>query len=195
MLSEKQFRERARTELRQIAGQLRGLATDRDIYWKMEGDIVASNPQLHNGRTAFLDMVRGCYIDAMTARIIRLLEPAESDVSLARVLAQLSEYPELPHDRITQQELAADRTALRQAAANVKQVTLPRAEHHERTLSALASAHRELDAAIDTMISTVKAYYWIIADSYIDLAVSHSEDPLSIFEFAWAVPAIAPAGR
>jgi len=191
MLSEKQFRERARGELRQIGEQLKGLVTDRDVYWKLEREIVQHNPQLKNGRNAFLDMVRGCYADAMTARVLRLLEPANGDASLERILGQLAEYPELRHDRISEQEFAEDRGALQRAAANLHSTALPRAAHHERTLSALASTHRELDAALDLMISTVKTYYWIITDSYIDMEVSHDDDPMSVFRFAWALPAVA----
>lgn len=193
MLSKKQFRERARSQLRQIGSQLRGLATDRDVYWKLEHEIVRPNPQLHDGRSAVLDMVRGCYVDGVTARVLRLLEPADGDASLPGVLAQLAEYPQILHDKITEGELADDRAALQQAAEHVVQVALPRAEHHERTLAALASAHRELDAAIDLMISTVKTYYWIVNESYIDLDVSYADDPLSIFQFAWAVPMVAAA--
>ena len=191
MLSEKQFRDRARSELHQIGNQLQGLATDRDVYWKLERDIVERNPQLQRARSAVLDLLRGCYVDAMTARALRLLESAGAELSLQRLLGQLAEYPELLHDRISEQEFAHDRHALQQAAINLRRVTLPRTAHHERTLSALASAHRELDAALDLMLSTVKTYYWIIADSYIDLDVSHSEDPMSVFQFAWATPRLA----
>jgi len=191
MLSEKQFRERARSQLRQIGSQLRGLANDRDIYWKLETEIVEANPQLRHARSAFLDMVRGCYVDGVTARVLRLLEPANGDASLPAVLAQLSEYPALLHDKITEHELAEDRAALQQAAANARRVALLRAEHHERTLSALSSAHRELDAAIDLMISTVKTYYWIVNESYIELGVNYAADPLAIFQFAWGVPVVA----
>ncbi len=191
MLSEKQFRERARSELRHIGEQLKGLATDRDVYWKLEREIVERNPQLKNGRSAFLDMLRGCYVDAMTARVLRLLQSADADVSLLRILEQLAGYPELLNGRLSQRELADDRAALQKAVTNIKRVALPRAGHHERTLSALASAHRELDAALDLMLSSVKNYYWIITDSYIDLDVSQADDPMSIFQFAWAVPMLA----
>ncbi len=191
MLSQKQFRERARCELRQIGEQLKGLATDRDVYWKWEREIVGPNAQLHGERSAFLDMVRGCYADAMATRVLRLLEPADGGVAMERIVGQVAEYPELLHDKISEQEFADDRSALQRAAANLRSVTLPRAAHHERTLSALASTHRELDAAIDLMISTIKTYYWIIADSYIDVEVRHDDDPMSIFQFAWAVPTAA----
>jgi len=191
MLSEKQFRERARSELRQIGEQLKGLAADRDVYWKLEREIIEHNPQLKNGRSAFLDMLRGCYVDAMTARVLRLLQPADDDVSLPRMVEQLTAYPDLLYGRLSQREFADDRKALQKAVVQVKRATVPRARHHERTLSALASAHRELDAALDLMLATVKTYYWIVSDSYIDLEVSHAADPISIFQFAWAVPVLA----
>lgn len=191
MLSEKQFRERAKGELRQIGSQVLSLATDRDVYWRMEREIIQPNPQLRNARSAFLDLLRGAYTDATAARVLRLLDGQDTGISLPRVLEQLANYPQLLHDRITEQECAADRAALQQVATNLQQVIEPHFAHHERTLSALASTHRELDRAIDLMISTVKTYYWIVADSYIDLDIQHSEDPMAIFSSAWAVAALA----
>jgi hypothetical protein len=189
MLTEKQFRERARSELRQIGDEIRCVAADRDLYRKLEHEIIEPNRQLRDRRSAFFDMVRGCYVDAMTARLLRLLEPGDGDVSLHRVLEQLVAYPELLHDRISEQELAKDRVALDQAAARLRRVALPRAKHHERTLTALAATHRQIDAAVDLILATVSTYYWIVADSYIELDIRQSEDPLSIFLFAWATPA------
>ncbi len=191
MLSEKQFRERARIELRQIGDQVLGLAIDRDIYWKREREIVQPNPQLCEARSPFLDLLRGCYADAMAARVLRLLQGEDGGVSLPRVLAQLAEYPQLLHDQITERELAVDRTALLRAAADLQHAVAPRVGHHERTLSALAPTHRELDAAVDRMIATVKTYYWIVTESHLDLDVKHAENPLSIFQFAWTTPVLA----
>lgn len=191
MLNEKRFRERARGELRQIGHQLKALATDRDVYWKLEREIVARNPQLKNARSVVLDLLRGCYVDAMAARLLHLLQPADAEISLPRVLEELTKYPGLLHGRLTEREFADDRNALEQALVHLKGATGSRAAHHERTPSALASAHRELDAALDLMIAQIKNYYWIVADSYIDLDVNHAEDPMAAFEFAWAVPTLA----
>ena len=190
-MTEKQFRERARSELRQIGDQLKGLATDRDIYWKFEREIVATNPQLHDGRSGFLDMTRGCYAEAMTARLLRLLEPQDGSASLHRILVQLPDHPELLNDKITERELVNDCRTLKGAAADLRNVTMPRAAHYERTLSALASTHRELNSVLDMLIATVKTYYWIVNDGYIDLDVRHAEDPMAIFQSAWAVPVLA----
>jgi hypothetical protein len=180
MLSEKQFRERTKGELRQIGNQVLGLATDRDIYRKMEREVILPNPRLAEARSPFLDMLRGCYADAMTARLLRLLDGEDGGISLPRALTQLADYPQLLEDRLTQSEFANDRGALERAAAGLKHVSATHLDHHERTLSALASTHRALDDALDLMIETVKTYYWIVAESYIDLEVKHSEDSLAI---------------
>ena len=52
-------------------------------------------------------------------------------------------------------------------SSKVQRVMVPHTAHHERTTSALASLHKELDAALDLMIETVKTYYWIVADGYL----------------------------
>jgi hypothetical protein len=191
MLSEKQFRERAKSELRHIGNQVLSLATDRDLYWKLEREIVAPNPQLRDTRNDFLDLVRACYADAMAARILHLLNGEDGGVSLPRVLAQLAEYPEMLHDKLTPREFANDRGALERSAAQLKLAVAPHVGHHERTLSALAAVNRELDAALDLMLATVKTYYWIVADSYIDLDIKYSDNPLTVFQSAWTVPVLA----
>src|SRR5664279_1068227 len=188
MVMEKQFRERARSELREIRNQVLSVARDRDIYWKLERDVIERNPQLHGIRNAFLDMVRAAYADAMVARVLRLLDADNTDLSLRRVLTELEEYPHLLHDKVSEREFADDRAELDRAADNLKQVLNPHFAHHERTLSALASTHRELDQAIDAIISTLKTYYWIVADAYLDFEVTYPEDPLAIFRFPWIKP-------
>jgi hypothetical protein len=189
MLTEKQFRERAKTELRQIGDQLLGMATDRDMYWKLERDIVQNNPQLHGARSAFLDMLRGCYADAMVSRALRLLD-ADAAPSLPRVLTALAQHEQIMHDKVTEREFADDRAALQHAVTNLKRVMVPHVAHHERTLPALASLQRELDTALDRMIETVKTYYWIVSDSYLEMDVKHCGEPLSVFQFAWAMPVL-----
>lgn len=156
MLSEKQFRERARSELREIRNQVLGLARDRDIYWKVEREVIERNTELHGIRNAFLDMVRAAYADAMAARVLRLLDVDNVELSLQRVLTQLEDYPHLLHDKISEREFADDRAVLERVVTSLKQVLHPHVGHHERTLSALASTHRELDQAIDAIISTLK---------------------------------------
>jgi hypothetical protein len=189
MLTEKQFRERAKTELRQIGDQLLGMATDRDIYSRLERDIILNNPHLHGARSAFLDMLRGCYADAMAARALRLLD-ADGAPSLPRVLTALAQHEQIMHDKVTEREFADDRAALQQAVVNLQRVMVPHVAHHERTLPALASLQRELDDTLDRMIETAQTYYWIVSDSYLEMDVQHSGEPLSVFQFAWAMPVL-----
>jgi hypothetical protein len=190
MLSEKQFRERARTELRQIGEQLLGMATDRDVYWKLEREIVEPNPQLDAARSPFLDMLRGCYADAMASRMLRLLD-GDSELSLPAVLTQFAQHQEMMRDKVTEREFADDRVALLQAFANLQRAMAPRSAHHERTLPALAFLHKELDAALDLMIETAKTYYWIVADAHLQVDVKYCGDPMAGFQFVWAAPALA----
>lgn len=190
MLSDKQFRERAKTELRQIGDQLLGLATDRDVYWKFEREIVENNPQLQSARNAFLDMVRASYADAMAARILRLLD-GDGGLSLPQVLNALARHEQIMRDKVSEREFSSDRAALQLAFVKLQRVMVPHTAHHERTRPALACLNKELDAALDLMIETVKTYYWIVADGYLQLDVKYSEYPLSIFEFAWAKPLLA----
>lgn len=196
MLSEKQFRERAQSELRQIGNQIQSLATDRDIYRKLEREVLQPNaPPLCESRSAFMPMMRSCYADAMVARVLRLLDCEEGEVTLPRVLARLAGYPQLLHDKITETEFANDRGALERAATRLKRVAAPRLEQHERTLPALGAVHREIDAALDLMIEMVKTYYWITADGYIDLDVKYSEDPMDIFRVAMTANATWGSAR
>jgi|SRR5579862_968500 len=190
MLTEKQFRERTRMQLRHIANEIVGLIADRDLFRKLESEIVANNPQLSGVRNPVLEMLRGCYADSMSARALRLLIN-DGNLALAHVLERLAEYPQLLENKISEGEFLDDCAALRKAAGNLMDVSVPRTAHYERTMSALAPFQRELDSAIKLLMETVKTYYWIIADGYVDLAPKFDVDPLAVFQFSWAVPALA----
>ena len=185
MLSEKQFRERAAVELREIGKQVAGLAADRDLYRKLEGQVIAQNPLLQDSRSAFLGMVRAAYTDAMALRVLHLLDSESPGLSLRRVLAQLGDYPEVRHDKVGDREFSDDVVALERAADELKAVMEPRFSPHERSASALASTQRAIDEALDAMISTLKTYYWVVAAGHLDLEPVYGEDPLAIFRFAW----------
>jgi hypothetical protein len=184
MLSEKQFRERTKVELREIGKQVASLAADRDIYRKLETEVIPKNPRLQNSRSAFLDMVRGAYTDAMAIRVARLADPDNIiGLTLPRVLAQIGEHPELLHDKVGDREFARDCAALERAGERVREVWDPHSSHP--TPSALTATHRAVDEALDLMISTLKTYYWVVAEGHLDLEPSYDEDPLAIFRFAW----------
>jgi hypothetical protein len=184
MLNEKQFRDRAVRELREIGKQVLSLATDRDLYRRLEADVVQSNPRLSSSGSAYLSMVRGAYTDAATMRLRRVFAP-DAALSLRRLLTQISEYPALLHDKLTAKELSGDLAELDRVSLYLKEQVEPHFSNHERTPAALATTNRELDKALDLLIDCMKRYYWIVSDAYIDLDVSYSEDPLGVFSFPW----------
>jgi hypothetical protein len=183
MLSEKQFRERTKVELREIGKQVASLATDRDIYRKLLTEVMAKNPRLRDSRGPFIPMLCGAYTDAMAVRVLRMLDAEGSGLSLRRVLGQMGDYPELLHDKVAEREFANDCAALGRVGENLRVVWDPHFSH--RTPSALVSTHRALDEALDTIISTLKTYYWVVAEGHLDLEPKYAEDPLEVFRFAW----------
>lgn len=184
MLNEKQFRDRAVRELRAIGKQVLGLATDRDLYQKLEADVIQRNASLSASANPYLSMWRGAYTDAMAMRLRRLFAP-EANLSLRRLATQISDYPEMLHDKLTSKELSSDLAELDRTSVYLKERLDPHFSDHERTPAALATTDRELDRALDLLIDCTKRYYWIVSDSYIDLDVKYSEDPLAVFRSAW----------
>ncbi len=184
MLNEKQFRDRAVRELREIGKQVLSLATDRDLYRRLEADVLQPNPRLSSSNSPYLSLVRGDHTDATTMRLRKLFAP-DAALSLRRLVTQISEYPALLNDKLTQSELTGDLAEMDRVSAVLKENLEPHFLSHERTSAALATVNRELDRAIDLLIDCLKRYYWIVSDSYIDLDVSYSEDPLAVFHFLW----------
>src|SRR3974390_1477608 len=107
MLSEKQFRERAVRELREIGKQIQSIATDRALFRRLESEVIAHNPQLESSSGPYLPMFRAAYTDATIMRLRRLCAP-DAAISLRRLIASVAEYPEMLHDKLTGKELAAD---------------------------------------------------------------------------------------
>ena len=183
MLNEKQFRGRASRELREIGNQVLGLATDRELYRRLEGDVLQPNPELAGNSNAFLDFIRGAYADAMTMRLRRLLAPG-ANLSLRRIIVQLSDYPDLLLQKVNIRELGDDAAALDKLADHLKQQLEPHFLPRERTPGALAPALRELDRALDLLSELLKKYYWVLCDGYLDVDVRLSDDPIAIFRKA-----------
>ncbi|HVP49589.1 MAG TPA: hypothetical protein VMT56_00050 [Candidatus Bathyarchaeia archaeon] len=184
MLNEKQFKERAVRELREIGKQVQSLVTDRELYHRLESEVIAANPQLASSSDPYLPMLRGAYTDATTMRLRRIFAP-DANLSLRRLITQIADYPELLHDKLTGKELTDDLAELDKLGVVLKEKVDPHFAGHERTPAALATATRALDRAIDHLADCVKRYYWIISDSYIDVSPTIDGDPLAIFRSAW----------
>jgi len=184
MLNEKQFRDRATRELREIGKQVLSLATDRDLYQKLEADVIQRNSSLSASGNPFLSMWSGAYTDATAMRLRRLFAP-EANLSLRRLATQIADYPEMLHDKLTAKELSNDLADLDRMSVYLKEHVDPHFTDRERTPAALAATNRQLDRAIDLLVECTKRYYWIVADSYIDIDVKYSEDPLTVFRSPW----------
>ena len=187
MLNQKQFCDRAIRELREIGIQLQSILADRALYRKLESDVVAPNAALAGSSNPYLPMIRASYTDATTMRLRRLLAP-DANLSLRRILIQISDYPDLLHNKLTGKELAADIADLDKSATVLKEQLEPHFLPRERTSAALESTNRELDRAIDLLADCAKRYYWIISDSYLDLDFNEPGDPLAIFHTPWLEP-------
>jgi len=183
MLNEKQFRERAASELRVIGNQVLGVVTDREVYRRLEGEILQSNSELTGNSNPFADVFRGAYADAMTMRLRRLLAP-EASLSLRRTIVQMDDYPNLLHQRVNASELAEDAAEIDKLAVYLKEQVEPHFLPRERTPGALAPTLRDLDRTLDVLIALLQKYYWVVCDGYLDLDVKLNGDPLEIFRKA-----------
>jgi hypothetical protein len=187
MLSQKQVCDRATRELREIGTQLQILLADRKLYRKLESEVIAPNSSLASSNNPYLAMIRAAYTDATIMRLRRLFAP-DANLSLRRLLVQISDYPELLHDKLTGKELASDIADLDKSANFLKEQLEPHFSPRERTSAALDSTNRELDRALDLLADCAKRYYWIVSDSYLDLDPAETSDTLAIFHAPWLGP-------
>jgi len=184
-LSSNNFLERALLELREIRNEVIDLATDYDIYWKVQRDVIQRNPRLLTIRSAFFDMLNDAYAHSAAMRVRRLVDKDNRTISLRSLLKELSKYPDSLGGRISEVELAADTEELDQATSKVKDYVDQFIAHHDRSPVATAPIHRELNVAIELIIRLLRKYYGVLGGSDIDVVVSYLEDPLTIFRFAW----------
>ena len=184
MLNEKQFCDRATRELQAIGTQVQGMLTDRELYRRLEKEVVQANSEMAGNSNGYLEFVRGAYVDATTMHLRRLLAP-EASLSRRRTIVQVAEYPDHLHDKTNAREIAEDAAALDKMASHLKVRVEPHFVAYERTSSALVPTLRELDGALDLVIETLKKYYWILCEGYLDLEPKFSGDPLDVFRKAW----------
>jgi hypothetical protein len=187
-LSSENFRERALHELAAIRGEVLDLATDRDIYWKVEQEVIQRNRRLLSIRSAYLDMVRGSYADAVSSRVRRLIDRDQQTISLRKLLVELKEYPKLLPEGFSPEELERDIEELDRTASKIKGFVDQHVAHHQRNPVAVVPTHSELNAGINTLIAVFRKYYAILAGSDLSVVVDYLEEPLAIFRFPWIEP-------
>jgi len=184
-LSSTGFFERSRLELLEIRDEIIDLATDRDIYWKVQHEVIQSNAKLMTARSPFFDMLNDAYAHAAAMRVRRLVDKNNRTISLRRLLENLRKYADLLEGKITESELASDISELSRATSNIKDYVDQFIAHHDRTPEASAPIYRDLNSAIDLLIQIFKKYYRVLSGSDIDVTVHYLENPLHIFQFSW----------
>jgi hypothetical protein len=184
-LSSRSFLERALHELREIRDEVIDLATDHDIYWKVEHEVIQRNHRLLMIRSAFFDMLNDAYSHSAAMRVRRLVDKDNRTIPLRKLLEELKKYPELLEGQVADSELVADCAELDFVTAKVKDYVDQFVAHDDRSPIAEVPIRRELNAAIELLIRLLRKYYGVLARSDIDVIVDYPEDPLAIFRFAW----------
>lgn len=185
MLSSSNFRMRAAQELNEIRNEVLDLATDRDVYWRVQREVIQQNHRLLTTRSPFLHMLNDAYAHATASRIRRLVDHDTRAVSLRGLIKELAQYPDLLVGKLSVDDLKQHLAELDRTCKQVKDYVDQFVAHHDRSSSVVVPTHRELNEAVDTLIATFRKYYALINDTDIDVVVSYLEDPLSIFRFAW----------
>jgi DNA mismatch repair ATPase MutS len=189
------FRASAAQELVEIRNEVLSLATDRDVYWRVQREVIQKNARLLTTSSPFFDMLNDAYAHATASRVRRLVDHDSRTVSLRRLLEQLADYPELLAGKMSADDLKRDLAELETTCKKVKDYVDQFVAHHDRNSCAPAPTHRELNQAVYTVIAKFRTYYALINNADVDPVVGYLEDPLSIFRFPWIDAPNAPAGR
>jgi hypothetical protein len=185
MLSSSNFRIRASAELAEIRDEILDLATDRDVYWKVQREVIQRNARLLTARSPFFDMMNDSYAHATASRIRRLIDRDNRVISLRRLIEALRDYPDLLSAKMSTQELMEDLAKLDQTCEKVKGYVDQFVAHQDRSSSATVPTHRELNEAVDALIETFRKYYAVINGADIEVVVTYLEESLSIFCYPW----------
>jgi hypothetical protein len=132
MLSSSNFRIRASAELAEIRDEILDLATDRDVYWKVQREVIQQNPRLLNARNAFFDMMNDSYAHATASRIRRLIDRDYRVISLRRLIEALGDYPDLLSGKMSTENRKDDLATLDRTCEKVKGYVDQFVAHHER---------------------------------------------------------------
>jgi hypothetical protein len=114
-----------------------------------------------------------------------LIDHDHRTVSLRKLVEQLSKYPDVHAGRASSEDLDGLLSQMDTTCNKIKDYVDQYVAHHDRNSSADVPTHRELNEAIDSLISIYERCYAIVNNTDIDVVVHFGEDPLSIFRFAW----------
>ena len=89
------FRAHAAQELVEIRNEVLSLATDRDVYWRVQREVIQKNARLLTTSSPFFDMLNDAYAHSTASRVRRLVDNDSRTVSLRRLMEQLADHPEV----------------------------------------------------------------------------------------------------
>ena len=193
-MSTADFKQKTVKYLQSIHDDILDLATDSDIFWKFQKDVMQRNARLLTIRSPFIDMLNRSYTHATAARIRRLTDRHKDCISLAKLLEELQNHPALLKrhigvenivKRVSRQELEQDLMELDAACRPVTDYVDKHVAHHDKRQSSVLPKHRDVNAAIDKLIEIFKKYYSLLVGADTDVVVSYLEGPLAVFRFAW----------
>ena len=194
-MSNADFKQKAKEYLRTIHAEILDLATDSDIFWRFQKEVMQRNARLLKIRSPFIDMLNRSYAHATAARIRRLTDRHKDCVSLAKLLDELQNHPALlirqlgvenMVNRVSRGELQKDLMDLDAACRPVTDYVDKHVAHHDKRPRSAVPKPRVVNAAIDKLIEIFKKYYTLLIGSDIDVCVvPYLEEPLAAFRFAW----------
>jgi hypothetical protein len=183
MLSVDGFKLRAAYELIELRDEVISLATDRNIYWKVQREVIQKNARLLTMGRAFFDMLNDSYAYATASRVRRLVDRDHRTISLRKIVDEIGSYPELLAEKLTLEDWKCDLARLDTTCDGVKDYVDQFVAHHDRSPTATVPTYRQLNEAIDTVIALFTRYYDILMGTNIDVVTGYLEDPLAIFAF------------
>lgn len=184
-------------DLERLRDEILCLATDRDIYWKVQKEVIQRNSKLLTIRSPFIDMLDRSYAHATVASIRRLTDGRKGTVSLTRVLRELQGQPEkfVRHIgevagekwvmQVNKKEIEQDLKSLQETCEPVKRYADQYVAHHDRVPDPELPKYRDVNKAIDELSRIFKKYYALLAGGDLEPVVSYLEGPLAVFRFAW----------
>jgi hypothetical protein len=181
-------------DLNELWSEIMELATDRDIYWKVQHEVIQKNARLLSMRSAFFDIMNNAYAHSMASRVRRLVDRRQRTLSLRTLIEWVMKKPDLWHGKFTLQDLKTDLVVLDKTCTKVKRYVDQFIAHHDRSSSAAVPTHKDLNNAVDKIVDVFRRYHVLLTGSDIEPVLQYLEHPLAIFTFPW-LEANGPNGK
>jgi hypothetical protein len=181
-------------QLLTIRSEILALATDHNVYWKVQREVIQRNARLLQMRSPFLDMLNEAYVHGTAVRIRRLIDRDGRTVSLRNLLCTVKEHCDLFRDNPSSAGLMRDLDRLDTVCTKVKAYVDQYVAHHDRErLEKNVPTYVDLNDAIEVIVEIFRRYYSAFCGADLNPVIEYSEEPLAIFHFPW-IESSAKAG-